>query len=155
MKKVIHILSIMTITGGCILLSGNAFAEAKDHHRREEWREKRQQKRQQMYERLGVTDEQKRRLAEHRKQHKNSSGQYKDQIRTKKQQLNEALKSGDTAQARQIHAEIKSMKSDIQDKRLEGVLGVREILTDEQFSEFMEVKEERRENRKEKKGSGK
>ena len=147
MEKANKILVVIMLVGVFSLVSsGVAYAEYERNGDRSERREKRQA----MYERLGVTDEQKKQLAEHRKSHRDSKGNYREQIKDKKQAFNEALRSGDTAEARRINSELKALKSQAQDQRLEGVIGVREILTDEQFSEFMAIKEQRKENRKNK-----
>lgn len=111
---------------------------------RDEWKIKKEAQRVEMYERLGVTDDQKNQLAEHRKRHKDFVERYRNEARMKRQELNEAIKSGEVEKARKINQEIKIIKGTMQDQRLESILGVRKILTEEQFSRFMDFKEQDR-----------
>lgn len=134
---------LFVISGMAISLPNVSYAENKNYGNAE-WKEQRAQKRMEMEQKLGITDEQKQQLSEYRKTHRDSMGEYRDQLKTKREALNAAIQKGDVEQARQINEEIKGLKSTIQDKRLESVIGVREILTEEQFSEFMKMKNNRK-----------
>ncbi|MCA9404920.1 MAG: periplasmic heavy metal sensor [Candidatus Omnitrophica bacterium] len=106
-----------------------------------------------MYEKLELSQEQKEQLEAHRKSQKEEYRAVFQELKSNKDALAEELekKNIDKDKVQQIHAKIKVLNAKKEDMRLEGIMQVREILTDEQFSEFMKLKESRKE--KFKKGS--
>jgi len=134
---------IYTVGVAAFLLSSvNAFAQAKDTTDRAEMKEKWKAKRAQMHKELGLTEDQQQRLQEHRKKHRGGMKSVHKQIKAKKQAMQEELQKDDfdKAKVRTLHSEVKALKDQAADSRLEGILGVREILTPEQFSKFKQMK---------------
>ena len=69
----------------------------------------------------------------------------------KREQIKEELQRADfdSNKVKQIHNELKSLKFQAEDHRLDGILEVRTILTPEQFNKFMELKKNRKDHKKE------
>ena len=149
MERVINKLVAGTCMVALMLTATTAFAgDGEGAHK--EFRKQRIAK---MYEKLELSQEQKEQLEAHRKAQKEEFKEVFQELKSNKDALAEELekKNMDKDKVQQIHAKIKMLNAKKEDLRLEGIMQVREILTDEQFSEFMKLKESRKE--KFKKGS--
>ena len=98
-----------------------------------------------MYQHLGLTPEQDKQLKDHRDRHRSQMDTLQKEIKVKREQLGEELQKTDfdIRKVQQIHGDLKSLKARMEDNRLEGILEVRKILTPDQFSKFMKLKEDR------------
>ena len=103
-----------------------------------------------MYKKLGLTPEQDKKLKDHRDGHRSQMETLHKEIKVKRKLLGEELQKTDfdMSKVQQVHDELKSLKARMEDNRLEGILEVRKILTPEQFSKFMKLKEERSSGKK-------
>jgi Spy/CpxP family protein refolding chaperone len=87
---------------------------------------------------LDLTEEQKDRLYQFRGEYTESKEDIYKQIRDKKSELGRELsgKDIDLDKVSEVHSEIKRLKAEAEDNRLNSILAVREILTPEQFALF-------------------
>lgn len=94
-----------------------------------------------IYKQLGLTDEQKQALEANKQKHRASIQSLRQQLKTSREALKEALMAPqlDMARINQIHDQIKALQSQLEDIRLNSILAVRAILTPDQFSEFVEL----------------
>lgn len=109
-----------------------------------------------MAERLGLSDTQKDLLATHREKQWAESAELRTTLRETREALGAELGKTDFDQAtvEQLHDQIKALKAEMADHRFEGILELRQILTPEQFSQFMAFKEEHRGHKGKKCGAG-
>lgn len=103
-----------------------------------------------IHEQLGLTPDQKAQLKSHREKHRSQMEALHQQIKTKREQFTQELQKEnfDLNKVKQIHSELKSLKAQMEDYRLDGILQVRQILTPEQFHKFRELKNQRKEHGK-------
>lgn len=108
--------------------------------RKGQWKERKEK----MFQEMGVTPEQQEKLRAHRESHKEKFKELSQTIREQKKTIGEELQKEELNldNVRQQHNELKAMKAQMEDARLEGILEVRQILTAQQFSKFMEFKKE-------------
>ena len=105
-----------------------------------------------MADELGLTEEQQKQLKEHREENRSAA----EQLREQKGELRDALRQElqkidlNKEKIQQLHNELKAVLAEMEDRRLEGILTVREILTPEQAQKLHEVMEEKREHFREK-----
>ena len=99
-----------------------------------------------MYDHLGLTPQQKEQLKSYRQAHKSEQEQLRQALKEKHEQLRAELSnpSFDENKVRQIHNEIKDLRSKMEDHHLNGILEVRKVLTPEQFTKLQQLKEERK-----------
>ena len=104
-----------------------------------------EQKISKIYQQLGLTPEQDKQLKDHRDRHRSQMETLHKEIEAKREQIGEELQKTDfdIRKVQQIHGDLKSLKARMEDNRLEGILEVRKILTPDQFSKFMKLKEDR------------
>ena len=104
-----------------------------------------EQKISKIYQQLGLTPEQDKQLKDHRDRHRSQMETLHKEIEAKREQIGEELQKTDfdIRKVQQIHGDLKSLKARMEDNRLEGILEVRKILTQDQFSKFMKLKEDR------------
>ncbi|MBI3813411.1 MAG: Spy/CpxP family protein refolding chaperone [Nitrospinae bacterium] len=102
--------------------------------------EKRMEK---IQEQLGLSEEQKAKIKEHRKKHFAEVKELQEQIHAKMEELHKELQKADfdEGKVRAIHSEIKTLKMKGEDNRIEDILDMRKILTPEQHKKFMEMRE--------------
>ena len=126
--------------------AGKTFDGDEDDSRRTRW----EQNISKMYKKLGLTPEQDKKLKDHRDGHRSQMETLHKEIKVKRKLLGEELQKTDfdMSKVQQVHDELKSLKARMEDNRLEGILEVRKILTPEQFSKFMKLKEERSSGKK-------
>jgi Spy/CpxP family protein refolding chaperone len=93
---------------------------------------------------LGLNDEQKARLKEHRRRHFTEVKELRGKIHSKMEELRKELEKAslDEGKVRAIHSDIKSLRIKEEDNRLEAILTMHKILTPEQHKKFMEIKKE-------------
>jgi len=117
--------------------------KGKDHPRGEKYREE-------MKEKLGLSPEQEKQLQEHREKHRAQMETLREQIKGKREQIRSELQkeSFDENAVKQIHGELKSLKTQSEDYRLDGILEVRKILTPDQFHKFSDMKDDWKERKK-------
>jgi periplasmic protein CpxP/Spy len=93
---------------------------------------------------LDLSAEQKTKLQEHRKAHREKAKTLWDEYKAHKKSLAAELEKStvDKARVQNIQNDIKGSQGRLADHRLEGVLQVREVLTPAQFKKFQELKDE-------------
>ena len=102
-----------------------------------------------MLKQLDLTDEQKVKLKDHRESNKDNKKELRSKIKASKEKMKNAFKSNASdSELRNIHNEIKNLKSEMADARFEKMLFIRGVLTKEQRAKLDKMKEKRRENRK-------
>lgn len=99
-----------------------------------------------VHQELGLSPEQEKKLQDRRKAHREEMNSLYENMKAKKKELNAELQKSELNRERvkAIHSELKAFKAEKEDRRLEGMLEVREILTPDQFSKFMKIKEDRK-----------
>jgi len=146
------------IAMGLFLLSvTNVLAEEGQKFNKEEHRKEWQEKKAKMYEKLGLTDEQKQALKVHKENHRSETKALRKQIKEKRKAFRQALEDPTTDESAIMAAnnEVKALTNSLADDRLNGILEVRKILTPEQFKKFNEIKKKHRKKKGSHKGSDK
>ncbi len=95
-----------------------------------------------MEERLGLSDAQKELLEAHREKQWEAAAELRTRLRETRNALKAELTKTelDDAKIDLLQDEVKSLQAQIVDSRLAGILEVRDILTPDQFSEFLALK---------------
>ena len=131
---------------GMILLSSNVYSQPTGDFPpgREAMREKMKARMLEVFKQLDLSPEQEKQLNAHRKGHREEGKEIHESIRAKREAMKEELQKQDLDMEKinKIHSELKSMHSKKADHRLEGILEVRKILTNEQFVKFMELRKD-------------
>jgi len=129
-----------------LMLSTNGFANEEHGFNKEEHQKEWQAKKAQMFEKLGITEEQKHALKAHKERHHNEMKALRGQIKEKRKAFHHALVNPDIDDNAITAAnnEIKALTNSLADNRLNGVLKVRKILTPEQFQKFNEIRKKHR-----------
>ncbi len=97
---------------------------------------------------LELTDEQKSKLKEIRKAHKEDKGSGKEEIIKLRESMKEKFVSNASeAELRTIHNQMKSFRSERNEKRFSKLMKIRNVLTPEQRKKFQELRMENRGNR--------
>ena len=132
-----------------ILLSSHCRVMADDSNdhqwlnkeRKKKWEERRSE----IYQNLGLTDEQKQQLDERRKKHQEDMRVLFEDIEAKRKVLREEIQKEDLnlEAIQKVHQELKVLNDRKEDKRLQDILDAREILTPSQFSQMLELKEKK------------
>lgn len=91
-----------------------------------------------IYQQLNLTEQQKGSLENNRKKHRGKAQELRAKIRALRQQLKEEIGKPDMDEERirQLKAELNKHQSALTDLRVEGIMGIREILTPEQYNLF-------------------
>ena len=131
------VMSFLTLPAQYLYAEGPWGHKGKEDHA--QWEEKKAE----VFKQLGLTAEQEAKSKEHKEKHHGEMKAMKEQIRDKKEQMKQELQKADfdVNKVKQINEELKTLMVQIEDHHLEGILEVRQILTPEQFSKFMELKE--------------
>ncbi len=114
---------------------GENWCEEKGEGRKDGWKQK-------LFDETGVTEEQKKQLAEHRKE----SRSLMKELHRKKEEARVALKKElqkevlDMGKINSISSDLKTLSADVVTRRLDGFLAMRKVLTYEQFNKMMEWK---------------
>ena len=111
---------------------------------KEEMKEKWKAKKEEMYKELGITPEQAEQLKAQKEKHREGVKGLFEEIKARRQALGEELQKEeiDLDAVRKIHNDLKALNAQKEDKRLEGILEAREILTPEQFAQMMQFREQ-------------
>jgi len=102
-------------------------------------------KRQEIYNDLGLTDEQRKLLEENENKHREQTKALFTQLRQKMNSLRQELEKSELNMQAiyQTNNELKQLQAQMLDNRLERILEVRKILTPEQFKKFEDKMNER------------
>jgi len=121
-----------------LMLATNVFANEEQGFHKEEHRKEWQAKKAQMFEKLGLSEEQKQALKAHKESHHSQMKALGKQIKEKHKAFRQALENPnvDDSAITAANNEIKALKNSMADHRLNGILEVRKILTPEQFQKF-------------------
>ncbi len=142
LRQIIYSLGIV----GVMLLTSNVYSQPPEDsfNRHEEMREKMKAKMLEVFKQLDLSPEQEKQLQAHRKNHRGQAGEFREDMKAKKDALRDELQKEELnmEEIYKIHNELKSMLSQKADHRLEGILEVRKILTAEQFRKFCELRKE-------------
>ncbi len=95
---------------------------------------------------LNLTAEQKEKLKTYRESQKEKNQAVREQLKTKMQALHEAMTQPEVDQAKinGLVAEINTLKGQLFAQHVEGLLGMKEVLTQEQFNKLQERRQERK-----------
>jgi Spy/CpxP family protein refolding chaperone len=148
MRNANQLAVLFGLTMGVFLLStANVLANEEHGFNKEDHRKEWQAKKDQMYEKLGLTEEQKQALKAHKEGYRDETKSLKEQIKEKRKAYRQALESPDVDENAIIAAnnEIKVLENKLDDIRLSGVLELRKILTPEQIQTFNELEKKRKE----------
>ena len=96
-----------------------------------------------LHQEIGLSAEQEAVLKKYRQEHRDQIHDLHGEIRDARNQIKEELQKTqfDPERVKALHEKIKSLKVQLEDKRLEGIMEVRGVLSPEQFARFMEIKE--------------
>ena len=96
---------------------------------------------QEIYSQLNLTDDQKKQLEANKQQHRAKMENVRREIKADKETLKEELMKPqlDMPKINAIHDQIKSLQNQMEDVKLNSILGVRTILTPEQFLKFINL----------------
>lgn len=143
MKKTIKLLMMLMLIIG-ISATTKVFAQDQDHWKGK--KERMEARVQEIFAQLNLTEEQKQLLDANKSKHGAAREDGFKHGRDNMKAIGEELKKKDydVAKIRAIHEESKKLRNEMADKRLEGILEVRKILTDEQFVKFTQLMEKDR-----------
>lgn len=140
---------MLIITGAAFILVASSMPVHADRGDRDEgkfskWKERKEARKQEIFKELNLTDEQKQKLEEKGREHKDGAQHLRNDMRELKEALRQELEkeSLDMAKINQIQGQIKEKQSQMMDNRLEGVLELRGVLTPDQYKEFTEKMQE-------------
>jgi Spy/CpxP family protein refolding chaperone len=93
-------------------------------------------------ERLGLSEEQQELLEAHRTKQREAAQSLGESVQSSRESLRTELTKEDLNMENidRLQAELKDLHARMADDRLEGMLEVRDILTPEQFAQFLELK---------------
>ena len=144
-QRLSALMAAVLLMGSRLVFMPNAHAhEDEKEYQGGEKHERMVHHKQDFYKKLGVSEEQQNQLKNHREKQRAQMEALAGQIKAKREEIRQEIekKDYDAARVRQIHGELKALKNQAEDARLEGILQVRQILTPEQFQKFMELKKE-------------
>ena len=103
-----------------------------------------------IFSQLNLTEDQKKQLDTNKKAQMQDMKGLFQQMKTLSRSLNEELMKSqlDMAKVNSINTQLKTLQGQIADKRIDSIIGVRKILTPEQFSKFLALTEEMRNKRR-------
>ena len=107
-------------------------------------------------EELGLSPEQQQQLKEQKKANNEEMKRIHEQLRDKRGALHEQLQKPvtDEAKVNKIVSEMKALQSEQLDQRINSFLGMKEILTPEQFEKFISLKDDAKERWRKKRDRG-
>lgn len=153
-KQILFLFCLMSI--GVALLTSNVYAQTPGdsppgHETR---KEKIKARMLEIFKQLDLSAEQQKQLEAHRNKHRGQSKEIRKNIKAKKEEIRNELQKQDLNMEKvyEIHSELKALRSERADHRLKGILGVRKILTIEQFVKFRELKKDLHSKEKRKQG---
>ena len=139
-KRVIVLISVMAVLAGSAFAWGGGSCGKGGHQEKAKGK---------MASELNLTADQQKRLDAEKASHRKEMSALVDALKAKKHELQEALaKPGVTRKAVEpAVAAIKELESKMTDSRVNGILGVKEILTPEQFEKLQSMKKGREEGK--------
>jgi Spy/CpxP family protein refolding chaperone len=104
--------------------------------------EKKAKFKEELFKELNLTPEQEKAMQQHKEEQRSKMKIFRGDIKAKKKELRQELQNTDLdmKKVKEINSELKVLLSNMLDHRLEGILGVRSILTPDQFKEFSDFK---------------
>ncbi|MEK7287561.1 MAG: Spy/CpxP family protein refolding chaperone [Elusimicrobiota bacterium] len=132
---------------GALMLSALSVAAERGAQHKEGIGEKHLEK---IESKLGLSDDQKKKLREHRKTHREEAKKLRKEIKEKREAFQVELEKPELSAdaTKKAHAELQQVRNKMADHHLEGILAVRQILTPEQFKKFKEMMRQRREGKR-------
>jgi len=98
---------------------------------------------------LNLTEEQKKKLAEMRKQEKESMRALREKVKAAREKFEQSLNADvSSADLKNVHQNFQTAKTEMANARFEKILKIREILTPEQKKKFKELREKRKHDHK-------
>lgn len=141
------------LIGAGMLMSSLAFAQhdGEQGNRWEKMKEKRETKVQEIFGQLDLTDEQKQLLEANKQKHQGSKKEQWQQIKANMEAVAAELKKPDydVNHIKNLNEQSKQIRNAMADERLEGILEVRGILTQEQFIKFTDLMDQHKFNKQE------
>jgi len=151
--KVVTLLIVAVLVGlsTSIIYAASPIPRAQQ---KEAFMKKMDAKRQEIYNNLGLTNEQRKLLEENKNKHREQTKALFAQLRQKMNSLRQELEKSELniQEIYQTNNELKQLQAQMLDNRLERILEVRKILTPEQFKKFEDKMNERTEHFKNKRG---
>ncbi len=138
---------IIMVSAFSLLIVTAAFARDDAFQHREWNSEQWDQAREQMYSQLKLTPQQQEALNNNREENREVMKALSEKMKEKRSFIDVELKKQDydEGKIRQWHQEIRELKNQAADARLDKILKARKILTPEQYAEFDQLKKTRRE----------
>lgn len=126
------VLVLLALIGGLAMADGTGWGSQRD---RDEMRGK-------LKTELGLTNEQEKKLETHRIDQRAEMEKLMLVVKEKRDELKTVLENPKMNHhaVERINDELKTAQNDMADKRLEGILYVREVLTPEQFKKFLSLR---------------
>ena len=102
---------------------------------------------QEVFNQLNLTDDQKKQLEANKQQHRSRIESMRQEMKANKKALQEEIMKPqlDMAKVNSLHQQTKVLLGQMEDFKLSSILAVREILTPEQFSKFIALLHQHRE----------
>ena len=144
MKKHIRICA-MVMGVYALTALGLVYAEHEEGMRKQH-----EQRTEKIYAQLNLTDEQKQKLETNKQQNREKMKSIREDMKTSRQALKAELMKPelDMSAITVLQDKLKAAQAQVQDDRLSAILGVRSILTPEQFEKFLTLTRERKKGMK-------
>ena len=99
-----------------------------------------------IFKQLNLTPEQQQKLGENRKAQREKMAQLLQAVKEKREELRKDLESATVTRdaVQPLVSDIKSLEAQLVDNRVNGIFAVKEILTPEQFAQFSQIMEKRK-----------
>jgi periplasmic protein CpxP/Spy len=106
---------------------------------------------QEIYDQLNLTDDQKKQLEANKQQHRAKMESARQAMKTSREAFREELMKPqlDMPRINQIHEQIKSLQSQMEDDKLTSILAVRAILSPEQYLKFVSLMQKHKQEHEE------
>ncbi len=144
--KILRLVMATLLMGVGLLASSLALAQqdGEQGNRWEKMREKREAKIQEIFAQLDLTEEQKQLLEANKAKHQGSKKEQWQQSKANMEAVAAELKKPDydVNHIRSLNEQSKQLRNAMADERLESILEVRSILTQEQFVKFTDLMDE-------------
>ena len=108
----------------------------------------------QIFQKLNLSPEQQERIKKIHQESKESSSSLRQEMRQTQEEMGKLMARSDISdgELRQQHEKIQSLKQQLGTQRFEAMLKIRQVLTPEQRTKMVELKQQRRQNRRERMG---
>ena len=137
------------LTGFVCLSSSNAHAQFPwGHGNQNESKERgfKEQQLKEVYDQLGLSEEQKKLLEDNKTKHKDQGDALRADLKSAMQAMGDELKREDLDSVKidALRAKLKTLRDQMADERFNAILEVRKILTHDQFAKFIQLIEEKK-----------